>query len=109
MDEGDNSHLRFTFRALQGVDLIYALDAGGPTTFAELLAIVALLFFSRRRRRGELGSFPPSPTGVPCIVSGYRLIGLRNMRREFSKELQSIKLPPSASLRRDGREPRRPW
>jgi len=66
--------LRFAFGALQWVDLIYALYAGGPTTFAELLAIVALLFFSRRR--GELGSFPPSPTGVPCIVSGYRLIGL---------------------------------
>jgi len=69
-------HLCFAFGALKWVDLIYALYAGGPTTFAELLAIVALLFFSRRRRRGELGSFPPSPTGVPCIVSGYRLIGL---------------------------------
>ncbi len=66
LDEGDNSHLRFAFRALQGVNLIYALYAGGPTTFAGLLPIVALVFF--RRRRGELGSFPPSPTGVPCIV-----------------------------------------
>ena len=76
MNEGDDAHLCFTLGALKWVDLIYALDARGPTTFAGLLPIVGLVFF--RSRRGELGSFTPSPTGVPSIVSGYRLIGLHS-------------------------------
>ena len=69
--------LCFALGALKGVDLIDALDARGPTTFAGLLPIVALVFF--RRRRGELGSFTPSPTGVPSIVSGYRLVVFRDV------------------------------
>jgi hypothetical protein len=69
LDEGDDAHLRFTFGALQWVDLIYALYARGPTTFAELLPIVALLFFSRRRRRGELSAFTAAPTGITSEIS----------------------------------------
>ena len=67
MNEGDNSHLRSAFRTLQGIDLIYALYARGPTTFAELLPIVALLFF--RRRRGELGAFTAASTGITSEIS----------------------------------------
>ncbi len=83
LDEGDNSHLRFTVRALQWVDLIDPLYARGPTAFAELLPIVALLFFSRRRR-GELGSFTAAPTGITSEVSSQRFIGSRHLGREMS-------------------------
>ncbi len=44
LDEGDDAHLCSTFGALQGVYLIDALYARGPTTSAKLTAIVALLF-----------------------------------------------------------------
>ena len=92
MNEGDDAHLRFALGALKRVDLIYALDARGPTTLTELTTIVALLFLGWR---SNFSAFTPSPTGVPSIVSGYRLIGLRNMARELSKELQSVKLMSS--------------
>jgi len=72
LNEGDDTHLCFTFGALQRVDLIYALYARGPTAFTELLPIVALKFFGGRR--GELGSFTATSTGVPSIVSSQRLI-----------------------------------
>ena len=52
MDEGDDSHLCSAFGALEWIDLIHALYARDPTTFTELLPIVALLFF--RWSRGEL-------------------------------------------------------
>jgi hypothetical protein len=67
LDEGDDPRLRFTVRALQGIDLVYALYACGPTTFAELLPMVALLFFSRRR--GELRAFASASAGIPPVVS----------------------------------------
>jgi hypothetical protein len=75
---------------LKRVDLIDALDARGPTTLAELAAIVALWFFSGRR--GEFSAFASAPTGVSSIVSSYRLVGFRNMRRERCKKLQRIEL-----------------
>jgi len=96
------------------VDLVYALYAGGPTTLteldwtdfgelsraelAEITTAVALLFLGSRSGGSDFSAVPPSPTGVPCIVSGYRFIGLRNMTRELSKELQSIKLVSRAVL-----------
>jgi hypothetical protein len=62
LDEGDDSHLCFALGALKGVDLLDALDARGPTAFTELLPIVALWFF--RRRRGKFGSFTAAPTRI---------------------------------------------
>jgi hypothetical protein len=50
VNEGDDPHLRFALEALQGVDLIYALYARGPTTLAELLPIVARSFLTKRKR-----------------------------------------------------------
>jgi hypothetical protein len=67
LNEGDDPHLRFALGAFKGVDLINTLYARGPTTLTELVPIVVLLFFSRKR--GELGSFTSAPTGVPSIVS----------------------------------------
>jgi hypothetical protein len=55
VNEGDDPHLRFALGALQGVDLVDTLYARDPTTFAELLPIVTLWFFSRRR--GDLSAF----------------------------------------------------
>jgi hypothetical protein len=75
--EVDDAHLRFAFGALQWVDLIDTLYTCGPTTFAELLPIVALLFFSRRR--GELGSFTAAPTGITAEISSQRLLGSRHL------------------------------
>ena len=90
MNEGDDAHLCLTLGTLKWVDLINALDARGPTTFTGLTPIVALWFFSGRR--GELSTFASAPAGVSSIVSGYRLVGFRNMHRERCKKLQSIKL-----------------
>ncbi len=59
MNEGDDPHLQFTVRALQGVNLVDTLYARGPTTFAELLPIITLWFFSGRRR--EIGPFTSAP------------------------------------------------
>jgi hypothetical protein len=73
LNEGDDPHLCVTLGTLKWVDLIYALYARSPTTPAELLPIVTLLFLSWRR--GEFSAVPSSPTGVRSIVSGYRLIG----------------------------------
>ncbi len=80
LNECDNPLLRFALEALQGVDLIDALDARGPTTPTELLPIVTLWFFSRRR--GELGSFTAAPTGITSEISSQRLIGSRHMTGE---------------------------
>jgi hypothetical protein len=54
--------------ALEGIHFVYSLDARGPTTLAEVTAIVALCFLSGRR--GELRALTPTPTGIPFIVSG---------------------------------------
>jgi hypothetical protein len=103
LNEGDDAHWRFALGVLKRVDLIYALYARGPTTLTEpdstdfgelakLTTIVALLLLGRR---SDFSAFTPSPTGVPSIVSGYRLIALRNMARGMSKELESVKLMSS--------------
>ena len=88
MNEGDDAHLCFTLGALKRVDLIDALDARGPTAFTELTPIVALLFLSRRRR--EFSAFASAPAGVSSIVSGYRLVGFRNMHRERCEKLPVV-------------------
>ena len=91
--------------ALKRINLIDALDARCPTTFTELTVIVTLLFLSWRR--GEFSAFTSALTGVPSIISGERLVGFRNMRQELCNKLQSIELPPTPRLRRDGREQHR--
>ena len=93
LNEGDDPHLCVTLGTLKWVDLIYALYARSPTTFTELTTIVAFLFLSWRR--GEFSAFTSAPAGVPSILSGYRFVGFRNMRRECCKKLQSIKLVSS--------------
>jgi hypothetical protein len=89
LDEGDNTHLRLAPGALKRIHLVDSLNARGPSTPTELPPIVAFLFF--RWRMGELGAFTSAPTGIPSIVSGQRLIGLRDMTRKLSEKLQSVK------------------
>jgi hypothetical protein len=60
LDEGDNTHLRFTFGALEGIHFVDSVYARGPTTPAELPSIVTLRFFSLKR--SELGAFASAPT-----------------------------------------------
>ncbi len=90
LNEGDDAHLSLTLGALERIYLIDAPYARGPTTPTELSSIVTFLFF--RWRRGELGAFAPSPTGVASVVSCDALIGLRYMTRERRQKLQSVKL-----------------
>jgi hypothetical protein len=78
LNEGDDAHLSFARGALQGVYFVDSLYARGPTTLTELSSIVTLSFF--RWRRGELGAFAPSPTGVATVVSCDALVGFRDMR-----------------------------
>jgi len=60
-------HLFFALGALQGVYLINALYARGPSTLTELSPVIALVFFGRRR--GELGAFASASAGVATVVS----------------------------------------
>ena len=103
MDERDDTHLCFTLGALQRIHLVNSLYARGPTTLteldstdfaelAELTTTVSLLFLGWR---SNFSAFTPSPTRVPTVVSCNALIGLRNMTRELSKELKSVKLMSS--------------
>ncbi len=78
LNKGDDTYLCFTFGALKWVHFIAGLNARGPTTSPKLLAIVALLFF--RRRRGELSALTSAATGVASIIPGQRFIGFWNMR-----------------------------
>ncbi len=98
MNEGDDPHLQLTVRAPQGVDLVDTLYARGPTTFAELVPIVTLWFFSGRSR-GELGAFTSAPTGIPSIVSGQRFVGFWEYERRVLQETPEHQT----------REPRRLW
>ena len=77
LDEGDNPHLRVTFGTLERIHFIDSLYASGPSTSTKLSSIVTLRFFGRRR--GELGAFAPSPTGVASVVSCDALVGFRDM------------------------------
>ena len=90
LNEGYDPHLCFTLGALQRVDFVNALYARGPTTLAELSSIITLSFFSWRR--SEFSAFAPSPTGVSSVVSCDALVGFRDMTRELSEKLKSIKL-----------------
>ena len=86
LNEGDDAHLSLTLGALERIYLIDAPYARGSTTpteldsteLAEVSSIVTFLFF--RWRRGELGAFAPSPTGVASVVSCDALEGFRDMR-----------------------------
>ena len=89
MNEGDDAHLCFAFGALQRVDFIDSLDARGPTTFAKLTAIVALLFLVWRSKLSALTS---TPTGISSVVPGDALVGLGYVTRKLSEKLQSVKL-----------------
>jgi hypothetical protein len=103
LNEGDDPHLCFTLGTLKRIHLVDSLYAGGPTTLTkldstdfgeltEVTTIVALLFLGWR---SDFSAFTPSPTRVPTVVSCNALIGLRNMTRELSKELQCVKLMSS--------------
>jgi hypothetical protein len=89
LNEGDDAHLCFAFGALQRVDFIDSLDARGPTTFAKLTAIVALLFLVWRSKLSALTS---TPTGLSSVVPGDGFVGLWYVNGECCQKLQSIEL-----------------
>jgi len=59
LNEGDYSHLRFAFGALQGIDFIDAFYARGPATLRELPLFIGLCFsFWRGNKLSALASTP---------------------------------------------------
>ena len=105
LDEGDDSHLRFTLAfdpssgrgwALEGIHLVDSLHARGPSTPTEVTPVIAFWFFGGERR--ELRAFASAPTGVSSIVPGQRLVGFRNVNRERRQKIQSVKLMCRAVL-----------
>jgi hypothetical protein len=76
------------------------VDARGRSALTELSSIITRSFFSWRRN--ELSAFTPSPTGVSSVVSCDALVGFRDMTRELSEKLKSVKLLPSPRLRGTG-------